>query len=176
MFMPLLSAQTMPILSIDWTLVIQLCNTFILFLLLKKFLFKPVKAMIDAREAEVTGLYADANNAKEEALRMKEEYTQSLAGAKEEAGQIVKDACQKAQRRSDEIVLEAQNKASAMLSKAEAEIAQEKKKAFNEIKDEISDIAIMIAAKVVEKDIDQKDHEKLIEEFIDGVGEASWKA
>lgn len=57
--------MTMPFLSIDWTLVVQLINTGILFLLLSKFLFKPVKAMIDSREAEVSKMYEDASAAKE---------------------------------------------------------------------------------------------------------------
>ena len=58
-------------------------------------------------------------------------------------------------------------------AKAEAQIEQEKKKAMNELKDEISGIAVDIASKVVEREIDEKDHEALISEFIKGVGEAS---
>mgnify|MGYP003377492965 FL=1 len=96
--------MTMPFLSIDWTLVVQLINTGILFLLLSKFLFKPVKAMIDSREAEVSKIYEDASAAKEQADRLQAEYAASISGAKEEANQIVKDAQKRAQMRSDEIL------------------------------------------------------------------------
>ena len=104
---------------------------------------------------------------------MRADYENRLASAKEEAGEIVKSATATAQRKGAEIVDEAQAKANAMMVRAEAEIAQEKKKAINEIKDEISGMAVDIASKVVEREISAKDHEKLIEDFIKNVGEAS---
>lgn len=161
----------MPFISLDWTMIIQLLNTLVLFLLLRKFLFAPVKAMIDSREAEVDKIYTDAEQAKIDAERLKSEYAKSMAAARDEAEGIVKNAQKNAQVRSDEIVAEAQARATRMLEKAETEIQREKKKAVNEIKDEISDIAIMIAEKVVEREINVHDHEKLIAEFIDCVGE-----
>ena len=85
----------------------------------------------------------------------------------------MKSATATAQRKGAEIVDEAQAKANAMMARAETEIAQEKKKAINEIKDEISGMAVDIASKVVEREISAKDHEKLIEDFIKNVGEAS---
>ena len=72
---------------------------------------------------------------------------------------------------SEPILAEARAEAAALREKAEADIVSEKKKAVNEIKDEISDIAILIAEKVVEKEITPADHEKLIAQFIDRVGE-----
>lgn len=120
-------------------------------------------------------MYEDASAAKEQADRLQAEYAASISGAKEEANQIVKDAQKRAQMRSDEILTDAQTKASAMMTKAEEEIAREKKKAVNEIKDEISDLAVMIATKVVGKDLNTQDHEQLIQEFIDGAGDLSWK-
>lgn len=169
------TATYMPFLSIDWTTVMMLLNTLILFLIVKKFLFKPVKAMIDSRQSEVEKLYHEAEQAKLDAEKMKADYIKSLSGAKEEASEIVRSASVKAQVKSDEIVKDAQSRATHLLEKADMEIEREKKKAINEIKDEISDIAIMIAAKVVDKDINKQDHERLIEEFIDGVGDTSWK-
>lgn len=168
------TATYMPFLSIDWTVVFMLINTLILFLIMKKLLFKPVKAMIEARQADLKRIHDEAEKAKNDAEQMKADYVKSLSGAKEEANDIIKSATQKAQVKSDEIVRDAQDKATKLLEKADVEIEREKKKAINEIKDEISDIAIMIATKVVDKDINAKDHEKLIEKFIDGVGDASW--
>lgn len=158
---------------VPWQMIMQWGNLLILFLLVKKFLFKPVQNILNQRQAEVDKLYADANEAKDAANAMRADYEKHLAQAKEEAGEIVKTASVQAQRRSDELVNEAQQKAAALLARADAEIAQEKKKAINEIKDEISGMAVDIASKVVEREISAKDHEKLIEEFIKNVGEAS---
>lgn len=158
---------------VPFTLIAQWCNLLILMLLVKKFLFKPVLKILQQRQDEVDEIYAAANKAKDEASTLRADYENRLASAKEEASQIVKSASEQAQRRSVEIVDEAQDKANALRARAEAEIAQEKKKAINEIKDEISDMAVDIASKVVEREISVKDHEKLIEDFIKNVGEAS---
>jgi F-type H+-transporting ATPase subunit b len=165
-------AQTMPFVSIDWTIVFMLCNTFILFLIVSKFLFKPVKKFIDERQKELEKIYSDAEQTTIEANKLKDEYTQHMNNTKEEANEIIKSAYKKAQLRSEEILKEAQQKANAITEKANKDIEIEKKRAMNEIKNDISDIAIMIASKVVEKDIDDKDHQRLIEEFIDSVGDA----
>ena len=90
---------------------------------------------------------------------------------RDEAQRIVTDARKSAQDQADAILAEARAEAAALREKAEADIVSEKKKAVNEIKDEISDIAILIAEKVVEKEITPADHEKLIAQFIDRVGE-----
>ena len=166
-----LSLGYMPFISIDWTIIAQLLNTLILFLVLKKLLFGRVKQIIDARQAEVDKMYSDADAAMTEADRLKNLYADSVAGARDEAQRIVADARNTAEDQSEAILDEARTAASNMLAKAESEIASEKKKAVKEIKDEISDIAIMIAEKVVEKEITPADHEKLIADFIDRVGE-----
>ncbi len=156
-----------------WTLIAQWCNLLILVMLVKKFLFKPVMDILQQRQDEVDKIYADANKAKEDAKVLKADYENRLASAKEEAGEIVKTATANAQRKSNEILEEAQAKASNLVVRAEAQIEQERKKAINEIKDEISGMAVDIASKVVEREISAKDHEKLIEDFIKNVGEAS---
>ena len=125
------------------------------------------------QSGKVDKIYADANKAKDEANTLRADYENRLAAAKEEAGEIVKTATAAAQRKSNEMLEEAQTKASGLVARAEAQIAQEKKKAINEIKDEISGMAVDIASKVVEREISAKDHEKLIEDFIKNVGEAS---
>ena len=114
-----------------WTLVAQWCNLLILMCLVKKFLFKPVMNILQQRQDEVDKIYADANKAKDEAKTLRADYENRLASAKEEAGEIVKTATAQAQRKSIEMVDEAQAKVNAMMARAEAEIAQEKKKALN---------------------------------------------
>ena len=166
-----LSLGYMPFISIDWTIIAQLLNTLILFLVLKKLLFGRVKQIIDARQAEVDKMYSDADAAMTEADRLKNLYADSVAGARDEAQRIVADARKTAEDQSEAILDEARTAASNMLAKAESEIASEKKKAVNEIKDENTDIAIMIAEKDEEKEITPADQEKLISDFIDRVGE-----
>ena len=72
--------------------------------------------------------------------------------------------------RSEEILAEASRQATDMKKKAEQSIEQERKKAMNEIKDEIAGLSVMIASKIVEKDISEDDHKRMIEDFIDKVG------
>lgn len=158
---------------VPWTIIMQWGNLLILFLLMRKFLFKPVKAILDKREAEINEAYDEAGKAKSEAENMREEYNARMASAREEAGEIVKNATVVAQTRETEIIADAQAKATLMLQKADADIAQEKKKAVNEIKDDISDMAVDIASKIIEREINPEDHEKLITEFIDTMGDAS---
>ena len=94
-----------------------------------------------------------------------------MAQAREEAGEIIKQATLSAQRREQEIISDAQEKAAIMTKRAEAEIAQERKKAYQEIKNEISDISVAIAGKMVQREITAQDHEALISQFIENVGE-----
>lgn len=166
--------MTLPFISISpWRMVFAIVNLLIQFWLFKKFLFAPVRKILAQRKQEVDDIYAKADAANEEAETMREEYETRLATAKEEAGELVRSATRKAQLRSEEIVEEARRESAALKMKAEAEIAQEKKKAVNEIKNELSGIAMDIAEKVVEREIDPKDHAALIDEFIENVGDAS---
>ena len=125
------------------------------------------------RKAKADSQIADATKLRTEAEAMKAEYEQNLQNARAEANEIVANAQKTATARGDEIVGEARAQAAALKQKAEADIAQERKKAVNEVKDEIGGIAMEIASKVVEREISEKDHKDLIDEFIKNVGEAS---
>ena len=156
-----------------WTFLAQICNLMIQLVIFKKFLLKPIKQVIADRKAKADSEIADAQKLRTEAEAMKAEYEQNLQNARTEANQIVAAAQKTATARSDEIVGEARAQAAALKQKAEADIAQERKKAVNEVKDEIGGIAMEIASKVVEREISEKDHKDLIDEFIKNVGEAS---
>ena len=156
-----------------WTFLAQICNLMIQLVIFKKFLLKPIKQVIADRKAKADSEIADAQKLRTEAEAMKAEYEQNLQNARTEANQIVTAAQKTATARSEEIVGEARAQAAALKQKAEADIAQERKKAVNEVKDEIGGIAMEIASKVVEREISEKDHKDLIDEFIKIVGEAS---
>ena len=156
-----------------FTLVCQICNLLIQMILVKKFLLDKVLAVLDQRRKKADAEIADAKQAKAEAAAIKSEYEQNMAEAKETASKIVADAQKTATARSESILSEAREQVTAMKQKAESDIAQERKKAVNEIKDEIGGIAMEIASKVVEREIKESDHQALIDEFIRNVGEAS---
>ena len=161
----------MPFVNIDWTLIFQWGNLLILYLVIKKFLFGPIQKIIESRETEVQNLYDTAEQAKNDAVALKEEYSQHLANAKDEANEILKNANKKATVRSEEIIRDAQEKAAAIVARADVQIEMERKHAFEEVKRDISDIALMAASKVVERELSAEEHERLIGEFIENVGE-----
>ena len=138
-----------------WTFLAQICNLMIQLVIFKKLLLNPVKKVIAERKAKADSQIADA-----EKLRT-------------EANQIVAAAQKTAAARSEELLGEARAQDAALKQKAEADIAQERKKAVNEVKDEIGGMAMEIASKVVEREIKEADHQDLIDEFIKNVGEAS---
>ncbi len=148
-------------------ILITIINLLILFLLIKKFLFKPVQRILDARKAEVDKIYAQAAETQEAADKDKQLYEEKLEGAEAEADAILQSAAKKAEQNSDLVLAEATEKAGAMLRKAEADIAQERKKAVNEIKNEISDLSVSIAGKVIGRELNADDHRALIDGFID---------
>ncbi len=156
-----------------WTFLAQVCNLMIQLVIFKKLLLNPVKKVSAERKAKADSQIADAEKLRTEAEAMKAEYEQNLQNARTEANQIVAAAQKTAAARSEELLGEARAQAAALKQKAEADIAQERKKAVNEVKDEIGGMAMEIASKVVEREIKETDHQDLIDEFIKNVGEAS---
>ena len=163
----------LPLVTIDpGTIVFTLINTLIIFILFKVFLFKPVGKILDKRNEMAAAEIAEAKSAKESAEKTEQEYIEKLAKAKEEAADIMKQATLRAQKREEEIVNEANQKAAEIKARAEENIERDKQRAVNDIKDEISDIVIMAASKVVEKEISTKDNEAIIADFLQNVGTA----
>jgi len=154
-----------------WTALFVLLNTLALFFVAKKFLFVPVKKMIDDRQKEIDDMYADADSARKNAAMLEEAYMQKLSAANETGERIVKEAVARGQAREEEILRQASSDAAAMLDKAAADIALEKKKAINDAKDEISGMAIAIAEKVVGRELNPQDHTGLVDAFIAELGE-----
>lgn len=152
-----------------WTLIFTWVNLLILFLLMKKFLFKPVRNIMEKRAEQINNSLDEAEKAKNEALNMREEYEKKLENARDTAEEIVKNATRNAMLKEEEILREANEKASGILERADKQIEQQKKAALSDIKNEISDMATSIASKIIERDINGQDHEKLINEFIDNV-------
>ncbi|OUN36421.1 MULTISPECIES: F0F1 ATP synthase subunit B [unclassified Faecalibacterium] len=156
-----------------WTFLAQICNLMIQLFIFKKLLLEPVRKVIAQRKAKADSQIEEARQLRAEAEAMKAEYEANMRSARAEANQIVAAAQKTAAARSEEMLNEARTQAAALKQKAEADIAQERRKAVNEVKDEIGGMAIEIASKVVEREIREADHKALIDEFIQNVGEAS---
>jgi len=146
-------------------------NTIVLFLVLKHFLFKPVMKMIEDRQNEIDTMYALADETKASADALQAEYQQKLAVAADTSERIVKEAMARGQSREEEIIRQANAEAAAIMDKAAADMAQEKKKAINDAKDEISGMAMAIAEKVVGRELNAEDQNKLFDEFVNELGE-----
>ena len=154
-----------------WTALFVLLNTLTIFFVARKFLFNPVMKIIDDRQKEIDDLYADAEKNKETAETLRAEYEQKLQSAKQDGEQIVRDAMVRGQTREEEILRQAKEEAEAIRQKAAADIAQEKKKPLNDAKDEISGLAMTIAGKVVGRSLDEADQTRLVDKFIEELGE-----
>ena len=153
-----------------WTALFTLLNFLAVFFVGKRFLWGPVTKMVQERQKEIDDMYSEADSARASAKAMEEEYQGKLSSARATSEQIVRDAVSRGQAREEEIIRQANADASAMMDKAVADIALEKKKAINDAKDEIAGIALEIAGKVVGRQLSDADQTKLVDQFIDELG------
>lgn len=154
-----------------WTALFTLLNFLTVFFVARHFLIGPILKIIHDRQQEIDDMYTAAEGAREEADAMREEYQQKLSDAQNTSERIVKEAVARGKNREEEIVRQAQQEASAIRRKAAADIDQEKKKAINDAKNEISDMAVAIAGKVVGRELKLQDQAALVDRFIEELGE-----
>ncbi|RDY26100.1 ATP synthase F0 subunit B [Romboutsia weinsteinii] len=161
-----------PLIGITYELLFQIVNTFLLFFILRKLLFKPVLDIMESREKEIQDNIALGEKTKTEGITFKKEYEEKINSAKNEGQEIIKQATLRAEQKSNEIITTAKQDAHSLKEKATKDVEQEREKVMNEIKNDISDIALLAASKVIEKDLDKAKHEELINNFIKEVGES----
>ena len=154
-----------------WTALLTLANFLLVLYVGKKLLYAPILKIISDRQKEIDDLYTDAGNAKSQAKALQEEYQEKLSAAQATSERIVKEAVARGQAREEEILRKANEEAAAIMDKAAADIALEKKKALNDAKNEIAGLSLAIAGKVVERELREDDQADLINRFIDGLGE-----
>jgi len=165
-----MSGEYLELISLDvWHIVASVLNLLILTLILKHFLFKPVQKMLAERQGQVDQLYREAEDSRAKAEEDKAMYSEKLAGAVEEAEGIVRSAAQRADRQSDEILADANRRAAETVKRAEEEIEQAKKKAMDELKNEVAGISVQIAENVVGRELNGDDHRELIDSFLDNL-------
>lgn len=163
--------QTLDVISVNvWQILASLLNLVLLFLIVKYFLYKPVKNVLASRRASIDKEYSDAEEAKNKALSDKAAYEEKLLAADVEADGIIKNAVDIAAAREAEMIAEAKTKAEAIVKKAEDEAVLEKKKAEADIKREIVDVSTLLTEKILVREISEDDHKKLIDSVIDDIG------
>jgi F-type H+-transporting ATPase subunit b len=165
--------QTLDIISVNlWHVLVSLANLVIIFWVVKRFLFGPIKKMLAARQAELDHQYAAAKEAQDVADANRDAWEQKMQGADAEAERILKQATDTAKYRADQIVSDASERAESIKQQAEREAELERKKATEGIKREIVDVSTTIAEKMLEREVNENDHRALIGSFIDKIGES----
>lgn len=153
------------------TLIAQICNLFIQLLIVKIFFLDKIKAVLDKRRETADKQIADAEAAKSEAAAIKQTYEENMRQAKTKADDMILSAQKTAAQRSEEIISQAQKQATQIKTKAASDIEMEKKKAINEAKNEISELAMAIAGKVVARELNDADQDGIIDRFIEELGD-----
>ena len=159
--------QNLDVISVNiWAILASLANLLILTLIVKRFLFKPVKKIVDARRAAIDNEYAQAQEARDQAEESRLNYEAAMAAAKQTSDQIIADATRTAEYRSNEIVAEAREKATDIRRQAEADAVLERRKAEDDMKHEIAEVSTQLTGKLLQREINEDDHKKLIDSFL----------
>lgn len=164
--------MTLDIISVNlWQILISLVNLLIIFLVVKKFLFKPVKNIMAKRQAEIDSQYESAESAVQSANADKAAWEQKMLSADKEAEEIIKSAAANAERRSEAMLADAKSKADIIVKHAEAEAELTHKKAEAQIRHEIAGVSVAISEKMLGREINEDDHRELIDSFIEKIGD-----
>lgn len=151
-------------------------NVFILFFALSYMLFNPVREVLEKRRQRIAGELKNAADDKEAARAMKEEYEARLLEVKKEAEGILEDARKRAKQREAEIITEAREEADRIIMRGSREVELERKKALDDMKEQIISIASVMAGKVVAASIDTTVQDALIDETLKEMGESTWQS
>ena len=151
-------------LSLDLNLVWNIINLVVLYLLLSHFLFKPVMGIMDKRKKIIEDGLKNAQDAQNDAKKMKQEYEDALKGAKQESAQIIENARPAAKNEYDRIVGEAGDKAGNIIESAKETVRVERERTMKELQGEIAGLAVASAAKIVGKTADQDLYDQFLKE------------
>lgn len=166
--------QTSEIISVNlWQIVVSLLNLVILFLIIKKFLYKPVKNMLKQRQERLDSQYTQAEEYLFNAQSTKKELEQRLSDAENEANAMLENATLYAEKRKEKIVSDARDEADSILRQAKQNAELEIKRAESEIKAQIVDVSLELSKKLIEREIKEEDHHKLIDSFISEIGDGN---
>ena len=154
------------------SLIYTIINLVIFYLLLKKFLFKPVMGIMEKREKMIADGLQNATDTQNEAKQLKADYEKALSGAKEQSSQIVDKAHAEAKKEYNRILSEANEKAGIMLENAKKTIEVERQQTMNTLQSEIAGLAMQAAKKIVDEKTGNQGNKGSYDQFLEGVGEA----
>lgn len=157
------------------SMILQLIATVVLFFILRHFLYKPVSKFMNDRKEGIQSDIDDAKALKSEAIELKSEYEFKINEAKTEGQKIIEDSRKRGEEIKQDIVNEARVEANSIMEKARVEIEREKEKALEEIKLQAGEMAILIASKVIDKNLDMNLQKDMIDKFVDEVGVDKWQ-
>ena len=166
--------QPSEIISVNlWQIVVSLLNLVILFLIIKKFLYQPVKNVLKSRQDKIDEKNNQANEYLSQAEQSKIELEAKLNDAENKADEILNEATLNATRRKEKIIAEARDEADAIIRQAKTNAELEMKKAESDIKSQIVDVSFELSKKIIEREINKEDHHKLIDSFIEQIGDGN---
>lgn len=158
--------------GVEWgTTIVTLATFVILLALLKKFAWGPLKEVMDKRERDINKYIDDAEQAKINAQKLEEENRKTLKETQDEVQRILDDAKIQARKQHEEIIHEANVRANGMIETAQSEINSEKERALADINNQVSEISVLIASKVLRKEISEQDQKDLVEKYLKEAGD-----
>lgn len=157
------------------SMAITLISVFILYLILRKFLYNPVTNFLEARREKISSQLEEADVVRNQALKLKKDYEEKMAQANREGQEIMEKARQRATEIKESILDDAKEEANDIRDRARKDIELEKEKAYQDVKSSVGDMAVLIASKIMEKDINMENQNQLIDKFIDEVGSSQWQ-
>ena len=164
--------QSLDVISVNiWQILISLCNLALIFFIIKKFLYKPVKRVLSERQNAIDSEYEIAEKTKTEAENKRAAYEEKLRSADSEADAIIKKASASAERLSERKISDAKEQAQALIKNAQAQAELERKKAQSAMKKEIAEASSLLTEKLLGREINADDHRDIIDSVISKIGE-----
>lgn len=158
--------------GVEWgTVIVQVLTFIVLLALLKKFAWGPLKDVMDKRERDINRDIDDAEQAKLNAQKLEEENKQKLKETQEEVQKILEDAKVQARQQQEQIIHEANVRANGMIETAQSEINSEKERALADINNQVSELSVLIASKVLQKEISEQDQKGLVDKYLKEAGD-----
>jgi len=149
----------------------QLVAFIVLMLLLKKYAWAPLMKVMQDRENHIANEIENAEKARIEAEELLEKHRQMVKEARLETQRFIEEAKKQGEIQKENIIEAARLEAERLKEAAKAEIEQEREKAVAALREQVASLSVLIASKVIEKEIDEKDHEALVQEMLKKVGE-----
>lgn len=149
------------------TLGFALINFFVMLVIIRVFLYKPVLNILDSRKAAIEEDFSAADKAKTEALALKADYEATVKNAHKEAQEILNTANKIGEEERAKFVAQARTEAENITTRARAEIEREKSQAITDLRQEVANLAVDAATQVIGREVKKADHEKLLDEFLD---------